>query len=202
MCERVWRTSALEREKEEEREQKKEGEREREKKEKEGEGEGELSLFYLHFLLFSSWYASLHFSFWIHSDDVATLFPSSSLSHNLSHFLSIFSTHTHSRAFSLSLFSLSLSFSLLPVSFSFSLLSLPPISLSLSLSLLPPRLSLFPPPSNRYTHVHNRSHAYSRSLKRKHTYALPTHFLSPPPSLSPFHLCVFSIFCVSHHEYM
>ena len=75
----LWRTSALKREKRREREQKKEGEREREK-EKEGEGEGELSLFYSHFLLFRTRYASLHICFWTHSDDVAALFPSSSLS--------------------------------------------------------------------------------------------------------------------------
>ena len=106
------------REREKRRERTKERRREREKKEKEGEGEGELSLFYSHFLLFRTRYASLHICFWTHSDDVATLFPSSSLSHSLSHSLSISSTHilnpTHSLLLSLSLinyfpFSLSLS---------------------------------------------------------------------------------------------
>ena len=60
MCERVWRTSALEREREGGRERtKEEGEREREKKEKEGEGEGSLSLF-IHISFFSG-QGTLHF---------------------------------------------------------------------------------------------------------------------------------------------
>ena len=105
-----------------------------------------------------------------------------------------FNSHTHSHALSPSL-SLSLSF-LVPLSL-FSLFSL----FSFSPSLSP---SLSSPPSHRYTHVHNRSHAYSRSLKSKYTYAHPHtfSFLSLYFTLSPFHLCVFSIFCVSHHEYM
>ena len=50
-----------ERERRGERENKRRKEREREKKEKEGEGERVLSLFYSHFLLFRSRYASLQY---------------------------------------------------------------------------------------------------------------------------------------------
>ena len=65
MCVRVWRTSALEREREEERERTKERRREKKEKEgeEEGEGEGDLSLFYSHFLLFRTRYASLQICF-------------------------------------------------------------------------------------------------------------------------------------------
>ena len=69
--------------------------REREKKEKEGEGEEVLSLFYSHFLLFRPRYASLQTCFWMHNDDVATLFSSFSLSHSLFQSLYISATqHT------------------------------------------------------------------------------------------------------------
>ena len=116
MCERVWRTSALEREREEERERTKERRRGGREKEERGRGRGSVFSFSSHFLLFRPRYTLLHICFWMHSDDVATFFPSSSLSHSLSHTLSIFSTHIP--------LSLSLSLSTLPNSLS---LFLPPL---------------------------------------------------------------------------
>ena len=114
VCERVWRMSALEREREKKRERTKERRREREReRRRKREGEGELSLFYSHFLLFRARYASLHNCFLTQSDDVATFFPSSSLSHSLSHSLSNSfnsQTQSHTLSLSLSLSYLSLSF--------------------------------------------------------------------------------------------
>ena len=152
-------------EKRSEREQKKEGEREREK-EKEGEGEGELSLFYSHFLLFSKMYASLHICFWTHSDDVATLLPYSSLSHSLSHFLSISSSHTH------------------PLSLSSQLVTYA-VGCKIYLSHFSPLLSLFlshlyfpSHPLFNHTHVHTlfsitpfvHSRTHTRSLSNTHSH--------------------------------
>ena len=106
------------------------GERERrgEREQKnEGEVEEVLSLFYSHFLPFSPRYDSLHKCFWTYSDDVATLFTSSSLTQSFSISLYFFNSHTLSHAHYLSL---SLSFPLSPLSL--------PISPSLSLCPSPP----------------------------------------------------------------
>ena len=131
MCESVENVSIGERERKGERENKRKKEREREREEGEsGRGRGRAFSFLFTFPSFSSRYASLHTCFWTHSDDVATLFPSSSLSRSLSHSLYSFNSHSHSHALSLSLSLLSP-----PMNTMFHNVSLPYLPLSLPLTL-------------------------------------------------------------------
>ena len=100
------------------------------------------------------------FHFWTYSDDVATLFPSSSLSHSLSH-LSLFLqlTHSYAHSYLLSLFLFS-PFHLCAMAQEYSLL-----------------LSLPPPPLSD-THTYTTDHTHTRAVLKANTHMHTPHISS------------------------